>query len=547
MEIVQFKIKGMTCDHCAQTIEKVLTAQAGILEKEVSYSEAKGKFVFDPSQISKDKIKEAINATGHYQVVGELENEGDKYKFDLIIIGGGSAAFSAATTAHEKGGRVLIINEGLPIGGTCVNVGCIPSKHLIRVAESIHRASFSNFDGVEFSRPNVNFKQIIQGKRQLVETLRRKKYMDVIKNKEGIQFLKGWASLIDSSSVQVGAFIYKSPRILLASGSGTRIPNIKGIETIDYLNHTSLFELEKLPQSLTVLGAGYIGLEIATAYSRMGAKVRILEFTDRPLRSVTPDISYEIVKHMENEGIEFYPNYRIDKFVKRNDGVDINGKNARTGKEFNFFEEGKIVIATGVKANTSNMGLEELGLKMDDNSKIIVNEKQETNVHGIYAAGDCANTPSFVYTAAAEGRTAALNALDQAGVETSYTGLPWVVFTDPQVAGAGMDEHEAAEKGIPVETSTISLADVPLAIAANDMRGFIKLIRNPDTDALLGIRVVAHEGGELVMQGSLAIKYGIPVQEIANSLFPYLTLSEGIKLAAIGFHKDVSELSCCAV
>ena len=225
----------------------------------------------------------------------------------------------------------------------------------------------------------------------------------------------------------------------------------------------------------------------------------------------------------------------------------IHGKNINTGEAFVFHEEGKLVVATGIKANTDHLGLEENGIEKDTQGHIVVNAKQETNIPGIYAAGDVTNTPAFVYTAAAEGRTAAFNAIENADMETHYKGLPWVVFTDPQVAGAGIDERKAAEKGIPHEISKVNLTDIPRAIAANDMRGFIKLIRNPETDALLGIRVVAPEGGELVMQASLAIKYGISVSEIADSLHPYLTLSEGIKLAAITFHKSVDELSCCAV
>jgi mercuric reductase len=288
-------------------------------------------------------------------------------------------------------------------------------------------------------------------------------------------------------------------------------------------------------------------LEIAMAYNRLGSKVRILEFTDRTLRSQTADISDEIAKHMEAEGIQLYPNYRIRK-VEDRDGIKvISGINKRSNEAFEFMESGKIVVATGTIANTAGMGLEEVGVQLDEKGSIMVNRKQETNVENVYAVGDCTNTPAFVYTAAVEGKTAALNAIDNAEVSTDYKGLPWVVFTDPQIAGAGIDETEAESLGIPFETATISLVDVPRAIAALDTSGFIKLIRNPETDELLGIRVVAPEGGELVMQVSLAIKYGIKVGELANSLFPYLTLSEGVKLAAITFHKDVKELSCCAV
>lgn len=549
MEIATFKIKGMTCDHCAQTVEKQFTGNKGIIERKVSYPTGSGQFTYNPDQITKEQIIDTINATGHYSVVGEIESESSSdHTFDLIIIGGGSGAFAAAITAEEHGAKVAIINAGLPIGGTCVNVGCVPSKNLIRAAESVHSASGSPFNGIYPVAPKVNFREIIQGKKELVSQLRQKKYVDVVKNRENIRIIEGWAKVHDHQSVLVNeSDLYKAPRIIIATGSTTRIPEIKGLKEADYLTNNTLFDLEELPESLTILGAGYIGLEIAMAYNRFGSKVRILEFTDRPLRTQTAEISMEIKKHMEDEGIEFHPNYRIRLIENREGDKVISGVDRKSNEKFEFIEKGEIVVATGTVANTTGLGLEEIGVILDEKGSIMVNGKQETNIENIYAVGDCTNTPAFVYTAAAEGKTAALNAIENAAVLTDYKGLPWVVFTDPQVAGAGIDETEAESRGIPFETATISLADVPRAIAALDTRGFIKLIRNPESDELLGIRVVAPDGGELVMQVSLAIKYGIKTEELAKTMFPYLTLSEGVKLAAITFSKDVKELSCCAV
>lgn len=562
MEIVKFRIKGMTCDDCARHIEKLFDNKEGIQKKKVSFPKATGEFIFDPEKISKAEICQAIDATPHYRVVKEIpaatgkkiqQNPVTEIKktsgnpFDVIIIGGGSAAFSAALTAQEKGAGILMVNAGLPIGGTCVNVGCVPSKNLIRIAEAVHHASTSHFKGIKPQKPDINFQELIRGNTGLVSGLREKKYIDVIKDKKEITRLDGWARFIDRHTIEVDGRRYQSDRFIIATGSSTNIPSIKGIGSIHYLTNKSLFKLKEQPKTLTILGAGYIGLEMAMAFNRLGTKVRILEFTDRALRTQTPDISHEIEKYMKQEGIVLLPNHRIEEFVKKEEQVVLKGTNLETGERFEFYEKGGILVTTGIKANTQELGLEKIGLQLDGKGNIVVNAQQETNIPGIYAAGDCTNTPAFVYTAAAEAKTAALNALENSNVQTDYAGLPWVVFTDPQVAGAGIDEQEAGEKGIPFETATLSLDNIPRALAANDTRGFIKLIRNPETDALLGIRVVAPEGGELVMQASLAIKYGITVSELANSLFPYLTLSEGIKLAAITFHKDVKELSCCAV
>jgi mercuric reductase len=216
------------------------------------------------------------------------------------------------------------------------------------------------------------------------------------------------------------------------------------------------------------------------------------------------------------------------------------------GSVTKLVEPGRIVVASGIAPNTKKLGLQNIGLNLTEKGHIIVNEKMETNVPNKYAAGDVNNTPAFVYTAAYEGRVAVENAFTGAEKKVDYSSLPWVIFTDPQVAGAGLDEVQAEAQGIPFEISKLPLSEVPRSIAARDTRGFIKLIRNKETDKLIGARVVAPEGGELIQQLSMAIKYGISVTDLAQGLYPYLTLGEGIKLAAISFGKDVSKLSCCA-
>jgi mercuric reductase len=281
------------------------------------------------------------------------------------------------------------------------------------------------------------------------------------------------------------------------------------------------------------------------AYNRLGVKVRIIEFTDRVLRKETPDISEAIENQLQREGIEVLPNFRAIKFEQKENQIIIHCK-CPDGSITQITENGKIVVATGTKPNTSQLGIENTGVKLTQSGHIDVNEKMETNISHIYAAGDVANTPPFVYTAAYEGKIAVENAFNGKNNKVDYSYLPWVVFTDPQIAGVGLNEEQAEEQGLPYEVAKIELKDVPRAIAAKDTRGFIKLIRNKETDKLIGARVVAPEGGELVQQLSMAIKYGVTTKELAETIYPYLTLSEGIKLTAITFGKDVSKLSCCA-
>ncbi|MBW6481922.1 MAG: mercury(II) reductase [Vicingaceae bacterium] len=574
---ITLEIEGMTCSGCSSHIEKELKTKKGIISCSVNHETGKGEFTFDKNKLTEPAIIEAVNNVGNYKVKeadccatkttneAPVQSEGKgKNDYDLIIIGGGSAAFSAAIKAESLGLTTLMVNGGLDFGGTCVNVGCVPSKNLIRAGETAYHATHSNFTGIKPKGVDIDFAQIIKDKKKLVAILQEKKYMDVVSDFKNLTMLKGWATFKDQNTIEIfedknsnsligegrlKANSSPSGRLggafLIATGATTNIPNIEGLDKIGYLTNVSLFDLEEKPESLTIMGAGYIGLEIAMAYNRLGVKVRIIEFTDRVLRTQTPDISEALETQMRNEGIEILPNFRAVKFEKQGNETIIHCK-CPDGSFTQLIEKGYVVIATGTTPNTNKLGIENIGLELTKAGHILVNEKMETNLSNVFAAGDVANTPPFVYTAALEGKIAIENAFSGANRKTDYSSLPWVVFTDPQIAGVGLDENEAANQNIPFEVSKIGLDNVPRAIAANDTRGFIKLIRNTETDKLIGARVVAPEGGELIQQLSMAIKFGITVTELAESLYPYLTLGEGIKLAAITFGKDVSKLSCCA-
>lgn len=544
MKISEFKIKGMTCDHCAVSIAKKFEGLKGVVQKDISYPAASGRFEYNPDVISKQEIIDTINSTGHYSVVGEVPVENNEIKYDLIIIGGGSAAFSAAIKANEMGVSTLMVNDGLPFGGTCVNVGCVPSKNLIRAAETVFHAGHSRFKGIHPKGADVDYSSLIKGKNQLVANLQQKKYMDVVQNFENFKLVKGMAEFLDENTILVnGKDKYRAMKFLIATGASTRIPEIKGLSEIEYLTNISLFEREEQPESMIVLGGGYIALEIAQAYHRLGTKVSLLQRSNHILSKQTADIAGELTAHLQNEGMDIYTGLRFIE-VSREDNL-TRVVAVKNGKE-KIFTAGNLLISTGIKPNTEKLSSDRIGLELTGSGAVKVNEQLQTNIRNIYAAGDCINTPSYVYTAAFEGKTAVENAFAGADKKVDYSSLPWVVFTDPQVGGTGMDEVQAEDENIPFEISRLELKDVPRSIAAQDIRGFIKLIRNTKTDKLIGARVLAPEGGELIQQLSMAIKYGISVKDLAESFYPYLTLGEGIKLAAITFGKDVATLSCCA-
>ena len=545
IQTLKLEISGMTCDHCAKTIEKKVSSVEGLVSKSVSFPEKKGEFQFDTEKASASDIINAINSIAHYKVVGEIkDNKDETTEYDLIIIGGGSAAFSAAIKASELEKKVLMINDGLPIGGTCVNVGCVPSKTLIRTAEQFHIANHPNFDGIKPGNSKIDFKEVVKQKTELVEALREHKYVDVLKDDPNVTILKAFAILIDKNTVEADGKKYSAENILIATGSTTFIPELRGLKETGYLTNETLYEPNELPDHLIVIGGRYIALENAQMFARLGSKVTILQRSNRILPDEMPDITETLKEYLEGEGIEIKIGVKIKSIEKHNGKVLIK---ASAKDEEEIIEGTNIFVATGRKGNTKGFGLEELGIGIHKNSFIKTNEYLQTSVPNIYAAGDVTGEYLFVYSAAYEGSLAVQNIFGENKTKKDYSVFPWVVFTDPQVAGVGMDENQAYENKIDYEVSTIQLKDVPRSLAARNTKGFIKLIRNKENDKLIGARILASEGSELLMEISLAIKYGITVKELKQIFHPYLTLSEGIKIAAISFDKDVNKLSCCAV
>jgi mercuric reductase len=553
---VIFEVSGMSCDHCADTIHKKLDIK-GVIRRNVSYPEGKADIAYNTSEISKDELVEIINSIDGYRVAGEQELEKDSQenimrsqskrdskKYSLLIIGGGSAAFAAALRTSEMGGDVLMINDGLPIGGTCVNVGCIPSKTLIRAGEANFHASHMHFDGIEAQSQVSDFKRVVQQQKELVADMRQHKYVDVISDDPNIQLIHGRGRMISDHAVEIDGKIYKGENIMIATGAGPFIPDIPGIREIDYLTNESAYELDDKPDHLVILGGRYVGLENAQMFRRLGVKVTVLQRSERILPTEDPDITRDLSEYLEDEGITIVTGVKLKRVYPVGDEVVL--KITHNGTE-QIIKGSHIMVATGRKGNTGSLNLDEVGIHTNDRGYIPVDDTLRTNKQHIFAVGDVTGEQQFVYTAAYEGNLAAENAMTKGQKKKDYRVLPWVIFTDPQLAGVGMDEREAKEAGIDFEVAKLPLDQVPRAMAARDTRGFIKLLRNKKDDKLIGARILAPEGSELLMELSLAMRYGITITELASELHPYLTLSEAIKLTALTFQKDVSKLSCCAV
>lgn len=462
--------------------------------------------------------------------------------FDLAILGGGSAAFAAARRASDLGAGVLIVNEG-PLGGTCVNVGCLPSKTLLRAAESHHRRGLSRFRGLETHPGRVDLAELVREKSELVERVRRERYADVLAALEHVELVEGRARLAGPGEIAVGGARHRAAKILLATGARPARPPIPGLADPAIWDSTAALEATRLPARLLVLGGRYVALELGQLFARLGSRVALLERSAALLPQEDEDVSGAIAAHLGEEGVEVFPERAVTRVSREGSRFVVE---ARHGDALERHEGDAVLAALGRAPNVEELGLEAAGVERAPGGWVAAREDLRTSAPGVYAAGDVKGEPLHVYAAGYEGALAAENALTDAATPRDYRAMPWVVFTDPQVAGVGWSERQAAAAGVEVEASTVPLSQVARALAAHDTRGFVKLLRAHGGDRLVGARVVAPEGGEQILEPSLMMRFGLPISAVARHFHPYLTQSEAVKLAALGFERDVTRLSCCA-
>jgi mercuric reductase len=556
MQQFDLEIEGMTCAGCGEHVAGALRGVEGVdtvrmgdwTEGRASVTTERG---VDPEALTV-AVADA-GYTAHVETVRSSSStvspdDGADADYDLVVVGGGSAAFAAALKASELGHRAVIINDGpgaggLPVGGTCVNVGCVPSKSLIRAAEAHHTASNHPFDGITSESTVTDFGAVTDQVQALVEELQQHKYLDVVDGDPNVTIHEGRAHLVGERAVEVGGETVTGRRILVATGARTFVPDIPGLEETGYLTNEELYRLDERPEHLVVLGGGYIALENAQAFARLGSEVTVLQRSGQILSREDDDVAEALTEYLREEGLTVHTNTDVQAAQRANGTVqievEIDGRpQTITGTD--------LLVATGLRANTDDLGLEDLGIDTHGRGFLEVDDTLQTAAPTVYGAGDVIGDPAFVYTAAREGQLAAENALEGTAHDRRATPLPWVIFTDPQVAGVGLGEREAAEKGIDVDVATLPLDQVPRALAARDTRGFIKLLRERGTGRLVGGRILAPEGSELLMELALAIRHELSVDDLTDLLHPYLTLSEGIKLASLTFDRDLEKLSCCA-
>ncbi len=466
----------------------------------------------------------------------------NKISYDIAVIGAGSAGFSAAITAADEGARVAIIGHGT-IGGTCVNVGCVPSKALIKAAETLHVASAAErFAGIEAQAYVADWSAAIKQKQDLVDDLRKAKYTDILPAYDSVAYLEGEATFTDDGALSLDGNLINANNIIIATGTRPALPSISGIEDVPYLNSTTALELEALPKSLLIIGAGYIGVEFAQVFARAGVGVTIVSRRGL-LPEAEPEISQALTGYFADEGINIFSGITYDRIEGDENSIRLH-VNGEAGGEVITAE--KVIIASGRAPNTERLNLEQAGIVMTKNAGILVDRQMRTTRDNVYAAGDVTGRDQFVYMAAYGAKIAAKNAMNSNSYTYDNSLMPAVVFTDPQVASVGYTEARARAKGYDVKTSILTLDNVPRALAARDTRGLFKLVADAKTKKLIGAHILAPEGSDSIQTAVMAIKAGMTYEELGAMIFPYLTTVEGLKLAAQTFDMDVKKLSCCA-
>ncbi|MBI5477413.1 MAG: mercury(II) reductase [Deltaproteobacteria bacterium] len=544
---LSFIVEGMTCDHCATTLRGALEALPGVRQADVSYAERRATVQSDGT-VPPDTIVAAAAAKGYTATRREAPPEHGRRRaardgaFDLVIVGSGGAAFGAALRASELGARVAMV-ERATLGGTCVNIGCVPSKTLIRAAEAVHRANHPRFAGVAATGRLADFRALMAEKQDLVEGLRTAKYADVLASTPGVELVRGSARFAGPGRVVVGERELRSERFVVATGMRPHAADFPGLAEAGALTSTEALALDTLPRSMIVLGGRFIALELAQAFARLGTKVTVVQRSAHLLPTEDDDVTEELERLLVAEGVGVLTSSRVIRVLR--EGAERVVEVERHGERIRLAAE-QLLVATGRRANTEDLGLESIGARLRADGTLVVAETLETTALGVFAAGDVIGDPAFVYTAAYEGRLAAENALTTSKQPRDYTALPAVVFTDPQLATVGLNETQARALAVEVDVAKLPFAHVPRALAARDTRGFVKLLRARGTDRLVGAVILAPEAGDLIMEPALALRHGIPVSALARAFHPYLTGSEAIKLAAQAFDKDVARLSCCA-
>ena len=456
-------------------------------------------------------------------------------KFDVTVIGGGPAGYVCAIRLSQLGLKTACVESRGSLGGTCLNIGCIPSKSLLNMSESFHKAkNFSNI-GIETGKIKLNLEKMMSNKESSVATLT--KGVEFLFKKNKVTYIKGVGSFNEKNEILVkndkSEIKIKTDKTIISTGSEPlSLPGIDFDEK-KILSSTGALNISKLPKKMVVVGGGYIGLEMGSVWSRLGTEVHVIEYLDHITPGLDKEISNEFMKILKKQNIKFELNTKVEKISKNDQGVIIETSN-KDAK--NKIEADVVLISVGRKPYTDKLNLEKIGVNLDKKGKIKVNKNFETNVKNVYAIGDVINGPMLAHKAEEEGIAVAELIAGQSG-HVNYDIIPGVIYTSPEVAYVGKNEEELKEKKVNYKVGKFPFMANSRAKAINEPEGFVKILAESTTDRVLGVHIIGPHAGEMIAEMSVAMEFGASSEDIARTCHAHPTFSEAIKEAALSVDK----------
>ncbi len=479
--------------------------------------------------------------------------------YDLVILGSGSTAFAAALHAAELG-KTVVMTEYRTVGGTCANRGCLPSKNLIEAARLVYDAAHPRYPGLTPVRMPFSWAELVAQKDEIIEEYRAYKYESMLDDPDYMQVVPGQTRLISDHEVEVqnadGVRRLVGEQILIATGSTPSIPDLPGLASVPYLTNDLLSscddpwgtELHEQPRSLLILGGGSIALELGQMFARFGTQVTLLTRGSTILSSYEPEIAEALTELLQEEGIKIITRAQVRGAERVGEGIALSFQ--RHGRHETRSAE-QLLIATGRRPNTHELGLERAGVEVDQAGAVRVDRTLRTSVAHIWAAGDVigreAGSQMATPVGAHDGKIAAHNALSGEPLrEVDHTVIPRTIFTDPQIAVVGLTDEEANAAGIACECNTIPMSVVPRAGAIRDTRGVIKMVLDRPTRRVIGVSMLGQSACEVIHEAAMALRFWATTDDFIDLIHVYPTMAEALKIVAISFTKDVNRLSCCA-
>ena len=458
-------------------------------------------------------------------------------KFQAVVIGGGPAGYVCAIRLAQLGLKTACIESRGSLGGTCLNVGCIPSKSLLNLSEEFHKVKNLSNKGIEVGEIKLNLRKMMKNKEKAVTVLT--KGVEFLLKKNKVTYYKGVGSFKNKNEISIkdvnnNESLIFSEKTIIATGSvPTALPGISFDEKI-IVSSTGVLKLDKVPKKMIVVGGGYIGLEMGSVWSRLGSEVQVVEFLDHITPGMDKEISNEFMKILKKQGIKFHMQHKVEKITKKNSSAIVltMDKDGNT-KDFDC---DVVLVSVGRKPNTEGLNLEKIGLNLDDKNRIQTDKNFKTNLENIYAIGDVITGPMLAHKAEDEGIAVAENIAGQSG-HVNYDTIPGVIYTTPEVASIGKTEEQLKESNIKYKIGKFSFMANSRAKAIDDTEGFVKILADEKTDKVLGAHLIGPHAGELIAEIGVAMEFGASSEDIARTCHAHPTFSEAVKEAALSVDK----------